>query len=54
MGYWEQIGHWNADERERRARLPRWRRQLAKTGAIVLMAAGWIVSLAMIAAPFWR
>jgi len=45
MGHWEQIGRDNAAERARREQRPRWRRALCGTAPII--AAVWIVSLAI-------
>ncbi|WP_420104172.1 hypothetical protein [Bosea sp. (in: a-proteobacteria)] len=54
MGHWEQIGQWNAKERERRAPLPRWRRELARVGGVILLTAAWIAGLAWLTMPLWR
>lgn len=42
MGHWEQIGVGNLEERERRAKWPRWRRELYTFGNEVFVAAGWV------------
>jgi len=47
MGHWEQIGRDNAEERERVAALPRWRRLLAAQGRAALGAASWVAVVAL-------
>lgn len=42
MGHWEQIGVGNLEERERRAKWPRWRRELYRLGEDVFVAACWV------------
>lgn len=49
MGHWEQIGQDNAEERERRAKLPPWRGLIADHSRGALVAAAWIVTLLIIA-----
>jgi hypothetical protein len=43
MGHWEQTGRDNAEERARRAALPRWRRVVASHGLAAFLALLWIV-----------
>lgn len=45
MGHWEQIGVENRKERERRAKWPRWRRELYRYSNTVIIAAAWGASM---------
>ena len=47
MGHWEQIGVENRKSRERQAKWPRWRRELYRYGSTAIIAAPWVVSLAI-------
>lgn len=42
MGHWQQIGRDNAAERERRAKLPRWRRTLVSEFGTAILASAWV------------
>lgn len=42
MGHWQQIGRDNAAERERRAKLPRWRRILVAELGTAILASAWV------------
>lgn len=53
MGHWEQIGVENRKERERRAKWPRWRRELWRYGREVLNIAVWAVPIAAVVWAFW-
>ncbi len=46
MGHWEQIGRDNAEERARRAALPRWRRRMAFHSTAAILAVAWIAAIA--------
>lgn len=50
MGHWEQTGWDNAAERGRRAKRPRWQRELHNHGNAAILAAGWV---ALVAIGFW-
>lgn len=48
MGHWEQIGTENRKERERRAKLPRWRRELGRHADGLPIIAGWLALAAIV------
>lgn len=47
MGHWEQIGVENRKSRERRAKWPRWRRELYRYGSTAIIITAWVASLAI-------
>lgn len=44
VGHWEQIGRDNADERARRAALPKWRQALRRHAEAALIAGAWVIT----------
>lgn len=50
MGHWEQIGVENRKERERRAKWPRWRRELHSHADAAFTALSWV---ALVAIGLW-
>lgn len=54
MGHWEQLGRDNAAERERRAKLPHWRRAAFDHASSALLAGLWIGIAAVAVMLFWR
>ena len=45
MGHWEQTGRDNAEERARRAALPRWRRSATFYGVVAFLVVMWIAAI---------
>ena len=45
MGHWEQTGRDNAEERARRAALPRWRRGVTFYGVVAFLSMMWIAAI---------
>ena len=54
MGHWEQIGRDNVAERERRAKLPAWRRAVAGHASAAVLAVLWIAVAVALVMLFWR